>query len=274
MRVIVTRPEREAQRWVQDLTARGLGVAALPLIEVAAVTDAAPLRQAWQRLGDWAAVMFVSANAVDPFFASKPPLAPVLIGSSAIKTRAWVTGPGTRRALLQAGVPAACIDMPSAEAGQFDSESLWRVVAEQLQTGDRVLIVRGDDVDGDTEAQPPGVVGGSDIGAEHQTGRGRDWLAVQLASLGVQTQFLVAYQRRAPHWERAQIDLALKAAGDGSVWLFSSSQAIANLVQLLLLLDMRTVTDWTIVKTFVEFSTFNHIAFWESFWIYTLPVLN
>jgi hypothetical protein len=48
----------------------------------------------------------------------------------------------------------------------------------------------------------------------------------------------------------------------------------ANLVQLLLLLDMRTVTDWTIVKTFVEFSTFNHIAFWESFWIYTLPVLN
>ena len=233
MRVIVTRPEREAQRWVQDLTARGLGVVALPLIEVAAVTDAAPLRQAWQRLGDWAAVMFVSANAVDPFFASKPPLAPVLIGSSAIKTRAWVTGPGTRRALLQAGVPAACIDMPSAEAGQFDSESLWRVVAEQLQTGDRVLIVRGDDVDGDTEAQPPGVVGGSDIGAEHQTGRGRDWLAVQLASLGVQTQFLVAYQRRAPHWERAQIDLALKAAGDGSVWLFSSSQAIANLVQLL-----------------------------------------
>jgi len=112
MRVIVTRPQREAQRWVQDLTVRGLGVVALPLIEVAAVTDTAPLRQAWQRLGDWAAVMFVSANAVDPFFASKPPLAPVLIGSSAIKTRAWVTGPGTRRALLQAGVPAACIDMP------------------------------------------------------------------------------------------------------------------------------------------------------------------
>ena len=77
MRVIVTRPQREAQRWVQDLTARGLGVVALPLIEVAAVTDAAPLRQAWQRLGDWAAVMFVSANAVAPFFASKPPLDPV-----------------------------------------------------------------------------------------------------------------------------------------------------------------------------------------------------
>ena len=47
MRVIVTRPQREAQRWVQDLTARGLGVAALPLIEVAAVTDAA---ESWRSL--------------------------------------------------------------------------------------------------------------------------------------------------------------------------------------------------------------------------------
>jgi uroporphyrinogen-III synthase len=233
MRVVVTRPEREAQRWCQELTTQGLDVVALPLIEVAAVTNATPLREAWQRLSDWAAVMFVSANAVGPFFAEKPPLAPVLIGSPAIKTRAWVTGPGTRRALLQAGVPASCIDMPSPEAGQFDSESLWQVVADQLQTGDRVLIVRGDDVDGDSEAQPPGGGGGSASVTEHQTGRGRDWLADQLAARGLQAQFLVAYQRSAPRWGRAERDLASRAADDGSVWLFSSSQAIANLVHLL-----------------------------------------
>ena len=232
MRVIVTRPQREAQRWCQDLTTRGLDVVAQPLIEVAAVTNAAPLQQAWQRLGDWAAVMFVSANAVVPFFAEKPPLASVLIGSSAIKTRAWVTGPGTRRALLQAGVPASCIDMPSPETGQFDSESLWLVVADQLQTGDRVLIVRGDDVDGDSEAQPPGG-DGSGSGTMHQAGRGRDWLAEQLAARGLQAQFLVAYRRRAPHWGRSERDLACRAADDASVWLFSSSQAIANLVHLL-----------------------------------------
>ncbi len=233
MRVIVTRPQREAQRWCQDLRTRGLDVVALPLIEVAAVTDTAPLHQAWERLGDWAAVMFVSANAVGLFFAEKPPLAPVLIGSSAIKTRAWVTGPGTRQALLQAGVSAACIDMPSPEAGQFDSESLWQVVRDQLQTGDRVLIVRGDDVDGDSEAQPPGGGGGSGSVTEHQTGRGRDWLAEQLAARGLQAQFLVAYQRSAPRWGRAERDLASRAADDGSVWLFSSSQAIVNLLHLL-----------------------------------------
>ena len=233
MRVIVTRPKREAQRWGQDLAARGLDVVALPLIEVAAVTNAVPLQQAWQRLGDWAAVMFVSANAVAPFFASKPPLAPGFIGSLAIKTRAWVTGPGTYQALLKAGVPAACIDMPTAEAGQFDSEALWKVVAGQLQTGDRVLIVRGDDVEGDGEAAPAGVVGGSGSGTEYPAGRGRDWLAAQLALRGLQAQFLVAYQRRAPNWGRAELDLARQAADDGSVWLFSSSQAVANLVLLL-----------------------------------------
>ena len=229
MRVIVTRPRREAQRWSQDLAARGMDVVTLPLIEVAAVTDTEPLQQAWHQLGGWAAVMFVSANAVAAFFAEKPPLDPVLIGSSAIKTRAWVTGPGTRQALLQAGVPAAGIDMPSPEAGQFDSESLWLVVADQLRAGDRVLIVRGDDVEGDSEAPPLGVVGGFGCGAERQTGHGRDWLATQLAARCLQAQFLVAYQRRAPRWGRAEHDLARQAADDGSVWLFSSSQAVANL---------------------------------------------
>lgn len=233
MRVIVTRPQREAQRWCQELMTQGLDVLALPLIEVAAVANPVPLQQAWQRLSDWAAVMFVSANAVAPFYAEKPPLTPDFIGSLAIKTRAWVTGPGTRRALLQAGVPAACIDMPSADAGQFDSESLWQVVVDQLQVGDRVLIVRGDDVEGDGEASPPGGGADSDSGNAHQTGRGRDWLAAQLAARGVQTQFLVAYQRRAPDWGPAERDLAQQAAGDGSIWLFSSSQAVANLVHLL-----------------------------------------
>ena len=217
MRVIVTRPQREAQRWVHDLALLGHDAVALPLIEVAGVADAAPLHQAWQQLADWAAVMFVSANAVAPFFEAKPALGLVFIGSLAINTRAWATGPGTRLALLRAGVPAVCIDMPASDAGQFDSEALWQVVANQVPAGERVLIVRGDEVDAD--ARP--------------SGRGRDWLALQLAERGVQTQFLVAYQRRAPRWTEAEHATARQAAADGSVWLFSSSQAVANLQQLL-----------------------------------------
>ena len=77
MRVIVTRPLREAQRWVQDLTASGLQAQALPLIKVGPVDDTTAVVQAWQRLADYVGVMFVSGNAVEHFFASKQALAPV-----------------------------------------------------------------------------------------------------------------------------------------------------------------------------------------------------
>ena len=39
------------------------------------------------------------------------------------------------------------------------------------------------------------------------------------------------YERRAPELTAAQLNLAKVASGDGSVWLFSSSEAVANLVR-------------------------------------------
>ena len=89
MRVIVTRPAREAQRWVQDLSALGLQAQALPLIQVGPAADATGVLQAWQHLGDYVGVMFVSGNAVDHFFTLKQPLARVFIDGAAIKTRAF-----------------------------------------------------------------------------------------------------------------------------------------------------------------------------------------
>ena len=189
MRVIVTRPRREAKRWVVGLAAAGYEAIALPLIEVAPPADPAPLQQSWQGLGDYAAVMFVSANAADYFFASKPAPGPVSIDVFAAKTRAWATGPGTVAALRRAGLAAARIDAPPGDSGQFDSEALWQVVAGQLQPGQRVLIVRGDD---------DGVASGDPGGAS--PGRGRDWLATTLVAAGAHAEFVVAYQRQLPHW--------------------------------------------------------------------------
>src|SRR5215207_928638 len=68
-RVIVTRPEREAARWVQTLRAAGLDAQALPLIAIAPVTDSKELQEARRRVGDYAALMFVSAAAAEHFFA-------------------------------------------------------------------------------------------------------------------------------------------------------------------------------------------------------------
>jgi uroporphyrinogen-III synthase len=200
MRVIVTRPAAEAAEWVEALRARGFDAVALPLIDIRIATETASLRDAWSRIGSYRAVMFVSANAVRGFFSVRP-------ASSNFSPRAWATGAGTRAALSQEGVDT--IDAPPPDSPQFDSEALWDVVKDQCKRGDRVLIVRGGDA-------------GSGIA-------GRDWLADQLAANGVQVEQVLAYERAAASWTPAQMQIAADAAHDGSVWLFSSSQAIANL---------------------------------------------
>ena len=218
MRVIVTRPACDAHRWAGDWSALGLEAVALPLIKIGPVDDPAAMVGAWQHLDDYVGVMFVSGNAVDHFFRSKPAIAGVFIDLIHSKIRAWATGPGTADALLRWGVPPERIDTPSREAGQFDSEALWQVVAPQVHPGDRVLIVRG----GDSASAGAG-----------SAGLGRDWLAQRLAERGARCELVMAYQRSAPVFSALEVSLAHTAASDGSVWLLSSSEAIANLIAVL-----------------------------------------
>lgn len=212
MRLIVTRPDREAQRWVHDLSELGLDAVALPLIQVGPVADTTHVDQAWHRLADYVGVMFVSGNAVDYFFKSKQAVVPVFNGDSTTKTRAWSPGPGTAHALLRAGVAPEWLDTPPLDAGQFDSEALWKVVHVQVQPGSRVLVVRGAEASG-SEGQ----------------GSGREWFASRVKQASGQVDFVVAYERSAPEFTAAERDLARQAASDGSVWLFSSSEAVINL---------------------------------------------
>ncbi len=219
-RVIVTRPAREAAQWVHGLASHGIAAVALPLIAIGPCT--APeaihaLEAARARSGSYRALMFVSGNAVTYFFGSKQAVALVESSPIAIKTRAWAPGPGTARALADVGVPAALIDGPAPDAPQFDSEALWQQVGPQLAPGDRVLIVRGHS------------------GGVHdvQQGTGRDWLARQIESTGASVDFVVAYQRCAPTFDAQQTALAQQAAHDGSLWLLSSSEAVAHLAEAL-----------------------------------------
>lgn len=208
-RVLVTRPAPDAQHWVDQLQARGIDASALPLIDIAGVDNAAlaQARRDGATPGHYRALMFVSGNAVQYFFAPGVQLAP--------GTRAWSPGPGTARALQAAGVPAPQIDGPPADAAQFDSEALWPQVQAQIQPGDRVLIVRGSQ--------------GDSAGALAAGGQGREWLARQLSQAGAQIEFVAVYQRCAPQLTLAARALARAAAHDGTLWLFSSSEAIANL---------------------------------------------
>lgn len=219
MHVIVTRVQPQATQWALQLVRQGHTACVWPLIETRALVDNDALKQAWQRLASYAAVMFVSGHAVNNFFEQKHALALSDIASCTINFRAWGTGPGTRAALLGQGMPAARVDAPSADSAQFDSENLWRQVHTQVGPDSRVLIVRGD-----TPAEPQ---------ACEPIGVGRDWLAQRLRAVGAQVDFVVAYQRGAPIWDRTQTALAALAASNGSVWLFSSAEAVGNLAGLL-----------------------------------------
>ncbi len=220
-RVILTRPYSDSQAWIRGLQTAGYEVLNWPLIDIAPATNQAPIHQA---LADWQqfqSVMFVSSNAVTHTFNSGIPV------SGWGNTRCWATGPGTRHALLAAGVPAYLIDAPAADSAQFDTEALWQVVQAGLVPAKPVLVLRGSEVDqAETAAQ----------------GVGRDWLMQQLALAGVTVNTLAVYQRGCPQWTQEQLEQAGLAASDGSIWVFSSSQAIVYLQKLLPTQDWSAAT--------------------------------
>lgn len=216
--VIITRPAPDAQRWVDQLRQRGINAEALPLIEIASVADLTAARAAWTHLDHYAAVMFVSGNAVAHFFAARRPSAETSEHDLAAfkKVRFMAPGPGTAQVLAAQGVPVAQIDTPPTDAAQFDSEALWQVIGQRDWAGKRVLIVRGQS----------GHSGNSDAAAT-----GREWLARQFESCGASVDFIVVYERRAPRFTVAQRQRMAASQHDGSVWLFSSSEALAHLPQ-------------------------------------------
>jgi uroporphyrinogen-III synthase len=201
MRLVVTRPRAQADALVAELRARGTDAVALPLIEIEAIADPQPLQQTWRDLPSLDLLMFVSANAVLHFMRLRPPgrdwPVQVLAGS---------TGPGTSAALREAGVPEASLVEPLGEV--FDSEALWEQLRRRDWHGRHACVVRGEG--------------------------GRDWLAEQLGRAGARVDFVAAYQRVLPQLDpdaQALLDAA-RARPRQHLWLFSSSQAVANLARL------------------------------------------
>ena len=240
MRVIVTRPETDAQAWLDAIQKAGHEAVYLPLIEIGPAPDTQAVALAWQQWQRWQAVMFVSAQAVRMFFAQRPKgrslkvnISSNSVADQATGPRFWATGPGTRQALIDAGVDGGEIDAPHAESAQFDSEALWKVVQPTLTKQAPVLIVRGneDPSDSNVDSDAPRSAEANPIDNLHANlqGVGRDWLAQQIVEAGACVEFVVAYSRRPPQWSVQQLEIAKQATFDSSVWCFSSSQAVLYL---------------------------------------------
>jgi uroporphyrinogen-III synthase len=195
-------------------------VVLLPCLSIHPAHDLHALRAAWAQLGQWNAIMFVSANAIDAFFAQRP--ADMQWPQDPHAPRAWVPGPASAKALEAAAVPVHLIDAPAAQAEQFDSESLWEQVRSQVGSGFQLLVVRGGRASQGPPASPAASSGLS-------VGIGREWLAEQVESAGGSVGWLLAYVRGAPQWKDADYAQAASARDGGAIWLFSSSECVAHL---------------------------------------------
>ena len=208
--VVITRPAGQSNELIAQLAAAGIDVLDFPLIDIAPVTDEAPLRAALASLERYALVVFVSPNAVDHAFARSDAIWPHALPIG-------VVGPGSVQALARHGVAAPAytiISPPSApeeDTARFDSEGLFAAIDTALGAtsleGKRVLIVRGDG--------------------------GREWLADRLREAGAELETVAAYRRLVPEpsiggWARVHALLA----GAPHAWLLTSSEGVRNLHEL------------------------------------------
>jgi len=145
LRVVVTRAERQAGGLVAAFAAAGAAVETLPLLEVAAPADPAPLARAAAelRLYDW--VVFTSANAVHALLGPAQPLpadAPPGPGASLPpRLRVAAVGAATGAALRGLGVEPALI----AAAGEQSAGGLLAALLPHLDCGQRVLLPQAAD---------------------------------------------------------------------------------------------------------------------------------
>jgi uroporphyrinogen-III synthase len=199
MRLLVTRPQPQADAWVERLRACGFDALALPLIEIRPPADPAAVHAAWRSLDRRALVVFVSPSAAESFVAARPP-----DGAWPAALEAASIGPGTARALRDAGIGR--IVEPPADALQFDSEALWTQLEARDWRGRSVLIVRGDG--------------------------GREWLADRMRAAGAAVDMVAAYSRSAARLDAMPGAELLREAlrrPEAHRWLFSSSEAIGHL---------------------------------------------
>ncbi|MFM0060300.1 fused uroporphyrinogen-III synthase HemD/membrane protein HemX [Paraburkholderia phytofirmans] len=208
--VVITRPAGQSNELIARLAAAGIATLDFPLIDIAPVTDDAPLRAALASLERYALVVFVSPNAVDQAFAHSDSIWPHALPIG-------VVGPGSVQALVRHGVAAPAYNVISPPSGsdedtaRFDSEGLFAAIDTALGAtsleGKRVLIVRGDG--------------------------GREWLAERLREAGAEVDTVAAYRRLVPEpsigaWARVHELLA----GVPHAWLLTSSEGVRNLNEL------------------------------------------
>lgn len=133
-RIVVTRPEPQADALCGRLAALGAVPLRLPTIAIAPVGDPAPLTRALLALHEWDWVVFTSANGVRHVLGRARELGMTADDWRAVRVAA--IGPATANALAEGGI------VPAAVPSEYLAERIADVVGEIR--GTRFLLLRAD----------------------------------------------------------------------------------------------------------------------------------
>ncbi len=198
LRVLVTRPEAQAEAWQQSLVDAGACCAAVPLLAIVPLTVAEEqqaIKNRVMELDSYQHVIFVSQNAVRygmEWIYNYWPQLPMGVSFYAV-------GSATARTLQQFDVPVVAAE------GTMNSEALVALPSLQQIDGAKVLICRGQG--------------------------GRPLLADILAERGARVDYCELYERRFPQAALEQI-ATLDWGRQGDVVAVHSGESLDNWQQL------------------------------------------
>ena len=195
LRVVVTRPDHQAEPLCRRLEAAGATALRFPGLTIEPAADVAAARARLEAMAEFDRIVFVSANAVWCAARMLGGDLPELAGRYA------AVGAATARALEGAGRP------PSLVPDDHRSEGLLALPELRDVSGRRVLIVRGEG--------------------------GRELLAETLRARGAEVDYAEVYRRGRPAPDAAAIRRVWVDHGGPSVVTATSPDILDNLVALL-----------------------------------------
>jgi len=190
VRVVITRPGKQAAIFAQRLALIGGEPIACPAMVIAPPADDAPLREALRRLADYDFALFVSANAVEAVLSQNTLAWPATLTAVAV-------GPTTADALILGGIGNILVP-PS----RFDSEGVLELPALQQVAGKRFVIFRGEGSDG---------------------GSGRETMRTTFAARGALIDAVTCYRRLRPSfnidglislWQQGRVDAVVATSAE------------------------------------------------------------
>lgn len=199
-RVLVTRPEGQADGLAQLIRAAGGEPIRIPAIEIRDLADSAPFHAVADRLASFDLAIFVSRNAVRKAFEMLRARRDGMSWPARLQVAA--IGQGSRAELLARGFAAVI-----APAAQSDSEALLALpeLARSAVSGKRVVIFRGDG--------------------------GRRLLGDTIAARGAAVEYAACYRRERPVGGEALLRAAW--AGGVDAVTVSSAEGLANFLDML-----------------------------------------